>query len=184
MYFPEGTCSMEPGSSAESRAAGSQTKVGRAGGEQDGRRPATAPAASLLPPTFLRLLGSSQGSDQKAHTGLSLFCSKTAVDEEEKNWEVWSSTSANMPKMQLRAKLLGHSFHSKRCFEDNPSYHLRFSPACPVSSLPEKSGVGRSLSTFESFNLPQEAVVSSFLVALCDVPFGTVKCLDFVGCAQ
>lgn len=27
-------------------------------------------------------------------------------------------------------------------------------------------------------------MVSSFFKALCDVPFGTVKCLDFVACAQ
>lgn len=43
IYFPEGTCSMEPGGSAGSGAAGSQSKVGRAGGEQDNRWPTMAP---------------------------------------------------------------------------------------------------------------------------------------------
>lgn len=53
IYFQEGTCSVEPQGYDDCRAAGSQAKVGRAGGEQDGRRPTMAPAASLLPPTFL-----------------------------------------------------------------------------------------------------------------------------------
>lgn len=44
---------MEPAVYADCRAAGSQTEVGRAGGEQNDRRPTMAPAASLLPPTFL-----------------------------------------------------------------------------------------------------------------------------------
>lgn len=58
---------MEPGGYADYRAAGSQSRVGRVGGEQDDRRPTTAPAASCcLPPSSAYL--DSSGELTRRHT--------------------------------------------------------------------------------------------------------------------
>lgn len=150
---------------------------GKSGWWADDRRPTMAPAASLLPPTFLWLFGSPQGSDQKAHAGLSLFCSKKAVDKEGKNWEVWLPLLANMPKTKPRADFSNHSFHSKRCFENNPSYHLHFSPAPPAPACQKNRGWGDLGSLLKVLICIMEAVVSGSLMALNDVPFLTVKCV-------
>lgn len=177
---------MEPQGYDDCRAAGSQAKVGRAGGEQDGRRPTMAPAASLLPPTFLWLFGSSQGNDQKAHAGLSRFCSKKAVDKEGKNWEVWPPPYANMPKMKPRAHFPKYFFFFTlrdvlRATPPTTFVYLlhALTPACQ-----KNRGWGDLRSLFKILICHMEAAVSSSFIALSDVPFWTVKCVDFAECAQ
>lgn len=81
-----------------------------------------------------------------------------------------------MSKMKPRANFPNHS---KGCSE-NCSYHLYFHPASPDSSLSQESGVGNFSSLLKVLVCLTEAVFSSSFIALGDVPFLTVKCIDFV----
>lgn len=74
-------------------------------------------AASHLPLT----IWIPQGTDQKAHAGLSLFCSKkNLLTRKGKNWEVWPPPSANTPKMKPRASFPNHSCHSRDGLRTSP----------------------------------------------------------------
>lgn len=98
---------------------------------------------------------------------------------------MWPPPSANMPKMKPRANFPNHSFHSKRCFLEQPLLPPSILSCISCLQLArKKSGVGHLSSLLNVLICLMEAVVSSFFIALSDVPFLTVKCLDFVECAQ
>lgn len=137
-------------------------------------------AASHLPLT----IWIPQGSDQKAHAGLSLVCSKkNLLTRKGKSWGLWPPPSANMPKMEPRANFPNHSFHSQGRFANNPSYRLHFSRS-PVSSLPEELGVGDLVSLLKVLICLVEAVVSSSFTVLREVRFLTLRCVDVLEDAQ
>lgn len=153
MSFPEGTCSMEPGSYAGCRAAGSQSKVGRAGGEQDDRRPTVAPAASLLPlcclPPSSDYLDPHRGVTRRHMLVLSLVCSKKLLTGKgrigrcghhlQQTWQRWNQGPI------FPATL----FTSRDVLRTTPpttsnSPASSWPPASPASSWPKESGVGGS----------------------------------------
>lgn len=143
---------MEPGGYAGCRAAGSQTEVGRAGGEQDDRRPTVAPAASLLPPTFLWLFGSPQGSDQKAHAGLACFALKKLLTRKGRTGRCGHHLQQTCQRWNQGPIFQATPFTPRDVLRTTPTtftslLHL-LPPVC------QKNRGWGPWFTFESFNLP------------------------------
>ena len=176
---------MAPGGSAGCGAAGNQTKVGRADGEQDDRRPTAAPAASRLPPTFLWLSGSPRGLTRRHMLACPCFALKKSVDKEREELGGVATTFSKHAKDETKGRFPQPLLSLERWFENIPSYHLHFSdPALFASSLPEESGVGDLGSLWKVFICLMEAVVSSSFTALSEAHFWTLKYVDFVEDAQ
>lgn len=162
---------MEPEGSAACTAAGSETKVGRVGGRQDDRRPTMAPAASLLPPTFLWIFGSP--GEWPEGTGWPVLVALKSCWHRRKEL-------GGAAQDETRGQIPGLPFFSPREAWEQLLLRSFLLSCIPCLQLLEGQGQGEQ----EVLIYHIAAVVSSSFIAWSDPLVECVKCVDFVECAQ